>query len=784
MTSPNESPSTIDELASAMLALIPAGARAHYHYDPADTEQVDGKLKAKYTGPVERPVTVEDWKQHLLGTSALVLSLTCDDGTTQVTTLDIDDYDVDVHALLKRIALLKLPIYVHRTKSGGARVVAFFDEAVPNDEARAVAAGMARRLGLDDRDKEGVVEIFPKRTNPDPAKLPKVLNMPFLGAMSGQRYDHRNTYSIIEPTSRVCGSMTVEDFLSTVRRLTAEQRETLTRARPPRQPRQSSQSDNAAATDAGGPDYAAAKCAAYAAEIAGLASGGNPVLNRRAFHMGTMVAREWIAREAVEQAFVVAIAGWEDQKRHHDTLSSALNAGMQHPHGPLAPREVDDLNERYALVITGGKAAILEEQEDTFRLLSLSAFDEWHAGEFVRVRDDKFEPLAKYWRKHPQRRKYSNIVFAPGREVPGVYNLWQGFAVEPRAGNCDLFLQHLLTNVCRGCEEHYKWVVGWFADIVQHPADKCGTSLMLRGKPGTGKTKVGEVVGSLLGPHYLLVSDPRYITGNFNSHLVSCLLLHGDEAFWAGDKTTEGKLRDLITGHDQLIEFKGKDPIKVRNHLRLFGTGEADWVVPASLSERRFTVLDVGEDHMQDADYFKAIDEQMANGGREALLDHLLRFDLKTVNLRQILHTAALAEQKVSSLKPEDAWWLDVLSRGELPWGCDAVNECPTGILTDRYCQHAQRSGARRRSSETKLGIFLRKAAPGLRRNQSGYWTVGSDRVVGPTYVFPSLAACRKEFEQMAHLAQRWSDDADPDGEACWQHEPGSGGGDDGGGPL
>ena len=87
----------------------------------------------------------------------------------------------------------------------------------------------------------------------------------------------------------------------------------------------------------------------------------------------------------------------------------------------------------------------------------------------------------------------------------------------------------------------------------------------------------------------------------------------------AGVHAAEGKLKDLITGQDHLIEFKGKEPIKVRNYVRLFVTGNPDWLVPAGFEERRFAVLEIGEAHMQDKAYFAAIDEQMDNGGREAL---------------------------------------------------------------------------------------------------------------------------------------------------------------------
>jgi hypothetical protein len=438
-----------------------------------------------------------------------------------------------------------------------------------------------------------------------------------------------------------------------------------------------------------------------------------------------------------------------------------------------ADPEIAKLNEIYALVIVGDRAVVLEEYtdaegRDAFRLLPKSAFETWFENRIIKV-GDKHVPLAKHWLRNQRRRQYSNIVFAPGRDVPGAYNLWRGFAVEPRPGDCSKFLAHLRDNVCCGNEELFRWVVGWFADIVQNPAKKCGTSLALRGKQGVGKTKVGEVMGSILGKHYTIVADPRYITGRFNSHLVDCLLLHADEGFWAGDHAAEGKLKDLITGHEHLIEFKGKEPFRVLNFLRMFVTGNPDWIVPAGMRERRFAVLDVGEDHIQEGLYFAAIDAEMDAGGREALLFHLLNFDLETVDLRTIPRTAALIEQQVSSATPEQQWWLDTLQRGELPWGCYGDGECPAGRLVDRYVEHAKQRGVPRRSCETKLGMFLRKAVPNLRRNPDGLCRspVSPKEDVGTVYTFPDLGECRAAFAQQTQFCASW--------EGCpreWRVEP------------
>ena len=59
---------------------------------------------------------------------------------------------------------------------------------------------------------------------------------------------------------------------------------------------------------------------------------------------------------------------------------------------------------------------------------------------------------------------------------------------------------------------------------------------------------------------------------------------------------------------------------------------------------------------MQDKPYFAAIDEETKNGGREAMMHYLLNFDLSQVDLRSIPKTAALLDQQIESLTPEQSW--------------------------------------------------------------------------------------------------------------------------------
>jgi hypothetical protein len=84
--------------------------------------------------------------------------------------------------------------------------------------------------------------------------------------------------------------------------------------------------------------------------------------------------------------------------------------------------------------------------------------------------------------------------------------------------------------------------------------------------------------------------------------------------------------------------------------------------------------------------------------------------------------TAALLDQKIASLSAEKGWWLDMLMRGELPWGCDAADLCPTQRLFGQF-RHAGKVGVKRRAIETQLGMFLSKHVPNLRKVEGQYLT-------------------------------------------------------------
>jgi hypothetical protein len=461
----------------------------------------------------------------------------------------------------------------------------------------------------------------------------------------------------------------------------------------------------------------------------------------------------------------------------------------------LGNYDVEDFNRIYAVVQLGGQTLVLQENflefpedqqhlippADRVRFMSVESFKTWMLNRQMPTEEGKFVAMSGVWLRDPGRRQFRGVVFdpvsAPGESDYNYYNLWRGWTVEPDpGGDCSLFLDHVKTNLAAGNEEHARYIMAWAAQMVQEPASKPGISLVLRGGMGTGKTIFGQVLGRLMGPHYVLVDDPHYVTGNFNSHMAACLLLQADEGFWAGDPGAAGRLKGLVTSTHQMIEPKGKDAVQMANHVRLLVTSNSEWVVPAGPDERRFAVFDVGDASAQNREYFGDMLRQMEqDGGYGRLLHELLEFDLSSVDLNRLPETDALVDQKIASLSPVDKWWYECLRRGwirpfseatEMEW----PSYIPTGVVYASYLSFAEKIRLRFCQTDAQVGRALQKIAPGIQRCRR---RDGTRREY--VYRIPSLDACRAAFAE--HIrANRidWQDDEiDVDGPGV----PGSSGG-------
>jgi hypothetical protein len=374
-----------------------------------------------------------------------------------------------------------------------------------------------------------------------------------------------------------------------------------------------------------------------------------------------------------------------------------IQRGREHSIDPL----LEQYNTKFAIIENlGGKCLVVrydhnfEEDRDELSLQDFSNFRNARSGEFVEE-GEKLIPAGKWWLEHKNHRKFERMVFSPSVVTPSnVLNLWTGFAVESRQGDCGLYLDHILTNICSGNQLHYDYLINWMARTVQQPNTQGEVAVVMRGGRGTGKSFFANAFGHLFGRHSMAVSSSSHLTGNFNGHTADLIVLFADEAFYANDKKHQSVLKTMITEPRRPIERKGVDVETVRNYLHLIIASNDDHVVPAGMDERRFFVLDIAATHQRDTKYFAAIKKQLDNGGYSALLHFLQTRDLTDWDVRKVPQTKALIDQKLASMDAFMQWWSDNLHNSKLhPKGWpDAIYFVELEEKFHVWCKELQKS--------------------------------------------------------------------------------------------
>jgi hypothetical protein len=427
-----------------------------------------------------------------------------------------------------------------------------------------------------------------------------------------------------------------------------------------------------------------------------------------------------------------------DGDRHSADVTSLSNARQAPARLPKKSkyeydRLIDKFNSKYAVVNNNGELRVFCEVSDPLRTgrynlhrFSFPDFRRMHMNRLLTLEvDDPKKPgktttitksVADWWLASPYRREHlAGVIFDPTESCsPAYWNLWHGFAVAPRRGSWRLMQEHLFNVVCAGSLEHYNFLLGTAARMLQFPHLPAEVAVVLQGEEGAGKGIFVRALLRILGQHGLHLSHPEHLRGKHNAHLLYCVLLFCDEAFYAGDKQHESILKALITEEDIALEPKNKELHAAPNYLHVWMASNLAWVVPASLRARRWFVLRVSDHRVGDKKYFSMLVDEMEHGGLEAMLFDLLRRDLRDFDPRSIPMTTALAEQKLHSLDTLNRWWMTVLAR-RFVWRSRYGVRCfaewaefvTTELLERSYLQWCDDQRLYQRQTRVELGKFM-----------------------------------------------------------------------------
>lgn len=280
------------------------------------------------------------------------------------------------------------------------------------------------------------------------------------------------------------------------------------------------------------------------------------------------------------------------------------------------------LNDRYTLVYGGGDTVF---DHDHHMLVTL--------GEVRNLCTDK--NFVRRWQENPARKVafLRNVGFDPAGTDPNITcNIWAGWPTTPKKGQCDLLLDLLmyLTGEEDNNREVYEWVLKWLAYPIQHPGAKMKTALVMHGPQGAGKNQFFEAVMAIYGQYGRIV-DQMAIEDKFNDWASGKLFLIADEVVARQELFhVKNKLKHFVTGDWIRINPKNVAAHDEKNHVNLVFLSNETQPLVLERDDRRYCV--VWTPAKLDADFYRAVADEIAGGGIAALHDYLLNLDLGDFN--------------------------------------------------------------------------------------------------------------------------------------------------------
>ena len=297
-------------------------------------------------------------------------------------------------------------------------------------------------------------------------------------------------------------------------------------------------------------------------------------------------------------------------------------------------------------------------------------------------------------------------------------NLWTGWEMQPKAGNCKRLLETLeyLCSQEKNADDILWWIIKWMAYPLQNPGAKMASALILHGPQGTGKSLIFRTLAKIYGKYATVIGNSG-IEDKFNADWSdSKLMILAEEIATSADKwQIKNELKELITGETVRVRAMHRMAYHQKNHMNLIFLSNEDMPLPIEQDDRRHCV--VYTPPALPKTHYNQVLEDLDNGGVEAFYDFLLNVDLAGFTRHTQPPTSGAKQNLIMLSLPSDKRFIKEWTDGtlELP-----VCPCKSMSLYKAYLDWCKANGEPRpRPSNQFLGMV---------NNLSG-WQAGLKRV-------------------------------------------------------
>ena len=213
---------------------------------------------------------------------------------------------------------------------------------------------------------------------------------------------------------------------------------------------------------------------------------------------------------------------------------------------------MEELNEKFAMLEVPGQPACIINRSDAMPI-SLGDFKLRLNGTVVCVGIDsegapQWQDAQEVWRESADKHVYNTIAFTSKPVPAGTMNLFNGFGVKPKKGDCHLIDEFLLKIICNNNVGDYAALIKLIAWQIRNIGTASRIVVILFSKPqqvGKG-TLVEFILLPIFGDAGFVTTRLKDITGEFNAVLRGKALVGLDETLFAGDHVAADQIKGLV----------------------------------------------------------------------------------------------------------------------------------------------------------------------------------------------------------------------------------------------